>query len=259
MKQRKRVYEDVIAGLETRIEREKLGPGDRLPSAEDLANELSVSTRSVREAYMSLRATGLVEFKHGKGVYLLENSLEHYLESLATSLHFTFNEEKELLLQLTYTRKLIETGVIEDVAVAPPGTLTTQLDDIVESMKRALDEENLELYNELDRSFHETIVLASSNRIIGSLYMHLSQLLRESIEVTQYYGGRLKESQAEHEAMVRHIESREPLKARETMMSHLNRTHATLSAIPASEIKMHGNRLSRTSSDGSASIERNRK
>lgn len=231
MRDKRRAYEEVITALEAHIDEENLRPGDRLPSAEDLARELGVSTRSVREAYASLRAIGVVEFKQGKGVYLLENSLDHYLESLAASLHFTFSQGKELLLELTYTRRLIETGIVEEIATSPPAGLVQKLKQVLVDMAMALEEGDLTRYNELDGAFHEAIVLASSNRIIGSLYMHLSRLLRESIEVTQYYGGRTEQSLADHQAMVDHIENEQPQEAREVMMTHLDRTWSTIQGL----------------------------
>lgn len=228
---KKRVYEEVITALERHIDRENLRPGQRLPSAEDLANELSVSTRSVREAYTSLRAIGLVQFRQGKGVYLIENSLDHYLESLATSLLFTFSEGKELLLELTYTRHLIESGIVEDVANNPTPEVVDSLSGSLDRMRSSLYNGDLDLYNELDREFHETLVLASGNRIIGSLYMHLSRLLSESIEVTQYYGGRLEETLEEHRQLVKHIAHKQPRKAREAMLKHLERTRITIESL----------------------------
>ena len=52
------------------IRSERLGPGDQLASARDLARRFEVTTPTVREALRRLEATGAVEFRHGSGTYV---------------------------------------------------------------------------------------------------------------------------------------------------------------------------------------------
>ena len=47
-----------------------LGPGQRLPSERDLAEMLSVSRPSLREALIALEVEGDVEIRMGSGIYL---------------------------------------------------------------------------------------------------------------------------------------------------------------------------------------------
>src|SRR5215217_702752 len=47
-----------------------LKPGDRLPSAKDLAAQFSVATPTMREALRRLQATGIVDIRHGSGIYV---------------------------------------------------------------------------------------------------------------------------------------------------------------------------------------------
>src|SRR5438128_6900411 len=52
------------------IERESLGRGDRLPSVQALARRLSVAAPTVRESLRQLQALGVIELRHGSGVYV---------------------------------------------------------------------------------------------------------------------------------------------------------------------------------------------
>src|SRR5215204_7783204 len=58
--------------LGDRIESGALGPGERLPPERDLADGLSVSRMTVRQALASLAARGLVERGVGRGTFVRE-------------------------------------------------------------------------------------------------------------------------------------------------------------------------------------------
>ena len=47
-----------------------LEPGDPLPAEAQLAADLGVSRGSVREAIKSLESLGIVEVRHGSGIYV---------------------------------------------------------------------------------------------------------------------------------------------------------------------------------------------
>ena len=66
-----RCYEVVAARLQEFIDAQQLEAGDRLMSERELAERLGVSRTSVRQALTALRVIGLVEIRHGAGVYLL--------------------------------------------------------------------------------------------------------------------------------------------------------------------------------------------
>src|SRR5690606_17765808 len=45
-------------------------PGDQVPSEADLMKKYAASQGTVRKAFAELRATGLIETRHGKGSYV---------------------------------------------------------------------------------------------------------------------------------------------------------------------------------------------
>src|SRR5215216_926549 len=52
------------------IERDGLGPGDRLPTVQALAARFAVAAPTMREALRRLQAVGVVDMRHGSGVYV---------------------------------------------------------------------------------------------------------------------------------------------------------------------------------------------
>ncbi|TPW29975.1 FadR family transcriptional regulator [Pararhizobium mangrovi] len=69
---RKSLVARVSAELRDAVRSGALAPGDRLPSEAGLTQQYAVSRTVVREAIASLRADGLVEPRHGVGVFVLE-------------------------------------------------------------------------------------------------------------------------------------------------------------------------------------------
>jgi len=57
--------EEIAADLRRRVHRGELGPGDRLPSERELAEQLAVPRRRIREAFGVLEGEGYVDVRRG--------------------------------------------------------------------------------------------------------------------------------------------------------------------------------------------------
>ena len=56
------------------LARAELKPGDKLPSARDLAQRLGVNPNTVVHAYSQLEADGVIETKRGLGTFIREDA-----------------------------------------------------------------------------------------------------------------------------------------------------------------------------------------
>jgi GntR family transcriptional regulator len=68
--------------------RGELAPGERLPSARDLADSLDISLHTVLHAYQELRDEGLIELRRGRGAVLTgaaAQDLSHLRQALTTA------------------------------------------------------------------------------------------------------------------------------------------------------------------------------
>ena len=65
-----RLPQQIAIRLRDKIAKEKLVPGDKLPTEPDLIKEMGVSRTVLREAIATLKAEGLVEAKQGVGVFV---------------------------------------------------------------------------------------------------------------------------------------------------------------------------------------------
>ena len=61
------IFEQVAASIRTDMAAGRVRPGDRLPSAREVAASLGVNLHTVLRAYQVLREEGLVDMRRGRG------------------------------------------------------------------------------------------------------------------------------------------------------------------------------------------------
>jgi GntR family transcriptional regulator, transcriptional repressor for pyruvate dehydrogenase complex len=219
-----KISDEVTHALENIIVENNLSPGDKLPSQAELSEKLKVGTRSIREAIRSLESRGLVETKQGKGVFVKETNLDYFLETLMGSFVFHFSNQRDLLIDLTKTRRIIESQTIYDIAANPPKGFLSRFATLIEELDLKAEENDIDAYNTLDFELHRTIIEATENKILITLYKHLNALLVRSFSKTGYVRGSLETSIADHHKMLEAIVSKDSQLAKKTMEQHINLT-----------------------------------
>jgi GntR family transcriptional regulator len=68
------LFDQLAAAVRAEIGRGALRPGDRLPSARELAASLDVNIHTVLHAYQELRDEGLVDLRRGRGAVVTERA-----------------------------------------------------------------------------------------------------------------------------------------------------------------------------------------
>ena len=81
------VHDQVRDYLQARIRDGSFQPGSALPAERELAERLGVSRHSLRQALASLEAMGIVETRHGSGVYLRDSPSEAAVVRVADALY----------------------------------------------------------------------------------------------------------------------------------------------------------------------------
>jgi len=219
-----RITEEVIRAIENIIIDNELQPGDKLPSQLKLSQSFGVGSRSVREAVKALESRGLVETIHGKGVFVKNSNMDFFLEILKDNLIFHLPEGKKALIDLTNTRKIVETNVIHDIAVETPQGFISAYASLLDEMDRKIDADDIDAYNLLDVELHKTIIKATDNAIIISIYNHLFELLVRSFQKTGWLKGSTERSRKEHREILEAVIASDGEKARFVMTAHINST-----------------------------------
>ncbi|HEX8142773.1 MAG TPA: FadR/GntR family transcriptional regulator [Pyrinomonadaceae bacterium] len=209
--------EGVISQLREMIHRGELHPGDRLPPERDLAKLLGVSRPTLRAGIHSLAAVGILQSRQGAGTFVVKAdgppSLDGSSLQLMASLHgFTSAEmfEARLALEMAIAGLAAERATSDQVA--------TMAEEIT-GMYASLDDPEQFLIH--DMRFHQTIAVASGNRILAALMNMIATILLDVRRKTVHRSRDLKESAAMHRQIYRAIRERNSEAARNFMREHL--------------------------------------
>ena len=152
-----------------------LQPGDRLPSARELASRFSVATPTMREALRKLQATGMIDIRHGSGIYVLQ------IEQRLVVANPGYGDlETHTILQIIEARALVEPYLVELAARAID---RPTLDVLRSLLQRAAEEVQLREYLATNVQFHTVIARASGNLVLAQIIESLIELYSVELDL----------------------------------------------------------------------------
>lgn len=153
------------------ILRRGLTTGDPLPTESELMEELNIGRNSVREALKVLQAVGIVDIRHGFGMFVGRMSLNGLVDELAFHSRIAMQDERDHLRHLIEIREILENGLaqrlIDQHHDADMAALLSPARDIIERMEA----EALvgAVSPETDRLFHDVLYQPLGNPLVGQL------------------------------------------------------------------------------------------
>ncbi len=216
----RKLYQQVANSIAQAIRDGVHRPGQRLPSERDLAEDYKVSRPTVREAMIALEIRGLVEARHGSGVYVPEAPRPETPRPEAPAPDLDIGA-----FELTEARRLIE----GEVAALAAATITEEeLEELATIMDDMVVENDANVKGErADRRFHVTIARASRNSALVTVVENLwdlrykSPLCRAMLERARQVGVRPRID--DHQEILLALKARDPAAARNAMREHLGR------------------------------------
>ncbi len=157
------IYREAQARLRDFITDAGLGPGDRLPAEAVLAERLGVSRLSLREATRSLQTLGVIEARHGNGLFVSAFSFRPLIEQLPYGLAASGTALEEILM----AREAMEVGLMPAVARLNPQVELAECARLAEEMT-ALEARDRSIA-EVDKQFHLLLYRALGNPLVDNL------------------------------------------------------------------------------------------
>jgi GntR family transcriptional regulator, transcriptional repressor for pyruvate dehydrogenase complex len=192
--------------------------GDRLPAITEMARRFGVGHPSVREALKKLETMGVVEIRHGAGVFV---SRSHEVLVMASP-DYAGTVTRKLLLDLIQTRMPLEIESITCAARhATPEHLARMRELLTVAAEHLHDDD--ELLNVAAMGFHRQIALASDNAVLAQVIDVLQALFTDEQRVILDIGGSREEDHREHMGLVQALEARDEAVCARLMREHLER------------------------------------
>jgi GntR family transcriptional repressor for pyruvate dehydrogenase complex len=211
-----RLYEGAFAAIRQYVVRERLRPGDPLPSERQIQQQLGISRAPVREALRVLQSVGMIEARQGKGLFVKEMDLRPMVDTFVSHLELIDVDSFEHLLEL---RQILELGAADLAAKQRTDDDLARMAAVLAAMRQRIDRGELVL--EEDLGFHELLVQATHNPLLEYLYACLTPFLvavREGGELTEQVVG---ECLADHTAIYEAVRDQLAALATRLMQAHL--------------------------------------
>lgn len=206
------------------IRERDLVPGDRLPTARELAEAFEVATPTMREALRRLQATGVIDIRHGSGIYVRRAE-----QRLVVANPGYGDLETHTILQILDARVLIEPHLAE---LAARHIEPAALETIAAVIRQADNEIRLRDYLESNVRFHTLIARASGNLVLAQFIESLIELYSVELDQVdpnlQLVDGRTADNAVHHEIYAA-LAAGDAAAAYEAMARHLQAASESVS------------------------------
>ncbi len=210
------VVEAIAQGLIRYIAENRLQPGDCLPSERKLVEMVGASRLPLREALSVLKGLGLVEAKHGKGVFVKRLDLASLFGVLSPLLKTQADIDLDQLFQ---ARLHLEGSIAEVAAGRRTKENLRALGGALDGMRRNV--RNRHAYVRHDLDFHQELANSSGNPIFRVFMMSIVDLLRE-LQFLYRDSVEIREAAiAEHQAILDAVADEDGPRAGVAMRRHI--------------------------------------
>lgn len=215
------------------IDREGLEPGQRLPAIQEMARQFEVGAPTLREALRLLQAVGVVDIRHGSGVYVADGSDALFFSKPT----FDRSPTQQTMIDLIETRLAVETLTAR---LAARNVTDSQLDELADLLAKAsasVDGTHDEDLLHFNMSFHRRIAAASGNKVALKVLEVLSGLFHaEQYAILALHESRAKDHR-EHVGIYEAIRARNESLAVRRMRAHLEGVRRILEIQDADSIE----------------------
>ena len=219
---RQNLSDDIAQRISHLIHSAKYEQGARLPAISHMARQFGVGSPTLREALKKLETLGVVDIRHGSGVYVgrAPDSL------LITNPVFEATASKKLLVDLIEARIPIEMQTASLAARHATEEHLAEMESLLTRAGRSFDDSML--LTGLNLSFHRQIALASGNVVMHQILEVLATLFSNEQRMILDIHGRREDDHREHVEIYQALRARNEPLAVQRMQLHLERVRDKL-------------------------------
>lgn len=142
-------------------------PGDPLPTELELVEELGVGRNTVREALKVLQAIGIVDVRHGYGMFVAKKKLDALAVTLEFHARMSLAHSGREAVELVDVRQALESELIAAAVDAMTPESLAAVRAAVEQMEA--DAARGHSLVEADREFHRALFAPLENALLSNL------------------------------------------------------------------------------------------
>ncbi|MFF8032075.1 MULTISPECIES: FadR/GntR family transcriptional regulator [unclassified Streptomyces] len=219
------VTQRAIERITAMIREGGLQPGERLPTERDLSARLGMSRSSMREAIRALTVLGVLEARHGSGIYVTRLEAGDLLETFGVVADLSRGRR---LVELLEVRRVLESTATALAAARITPDRLAEVGKHLAAMNATDDAEEILAH---DLAFHREIVAAAGNETMAAMLEGLSsRTFRARVWRGYQEEGAFARTRREHAAIHRALAARDPEAARAAAAAHVGAVEEWLRA-----------------------------
>jgi DNA-binding FadR family transcriptional regulator len=199
----------------------KLQGGDPLPPETQLAQDLGVGRSSVREAVKALQSLGIVEVRHGDGLYVREYNMDPILETLS----FGLRSGPARLFELLQIRLWVEKAALEEAVCRIDQSEIEDLDQLMhnwgEIARQAQEPYEGDFAADLDEEFHSKLYSTLNNHTLNKLF-EVFWIAFDDLDLPLLEISDPKHTYEDHRQILEAVKMKDPSRAGELLDSHFD-------------------------------------
>ncbi|GAB3550446.1 FadR/GntR family transcriptional regulator [Arthrobacter tumbae] len=212
------------------LERE-LESGDPLPTESELSAELGIGRNTLRESLKVLQALGVVEIRHGFGMFVAPSNFDALTDGLTFRGRLSLRHEGKEAIQLVDVRQALESGLIGDAMdVMTPDHLQA-IELTVQRMEAAA--QRGEGFADIDEEFHRQLFEPLSNELLSNLMSVFWKVYRKIHAEVGGDTANLMETAAIHRDIFSAVQSGDKALASERLKRHFDGIRDQLAKLTA--------------------------
>ncbi len=215
-----RSSEGVVRQIEAHVRAGGLRRGQKLPSERELSEQFGVSRGIVREAIKLLEGSGMLESRHGSGVYLASDPTP----MISRALTFSVTPDDASVRALFAFREELEAVAVRFAAQQTDAEAFAGVYTALDANSRAVAAQDWDAFSETDMHLHAAIAEAAHNPYLAAVVGATRQMQREVMWLFAQHAGTLPTAQVQHTEIVAAIVAGDADRAERAMRDHVQYT-----------------------------------
>ena len=207
-----------VESIKDYILHHKLNPGNRLPPEREMAKQFGISRTIVRDSVNTLAGLGILEIRHGAGIFLA--SIDS--NTIATQLSSRLILNRQSAINIVQVRQILETAIARWAAEQCDSEGEKRLKELLKETEDCLSSKSKKIcFREIDNRFHILLAEISKNQIVLDLMRTLLEYMQSLRRFSLSLPGKIEECARQHKIIIEAICDRSPGRAAVAMEEHL--------------------------------------
>ncbi len=213
--------EEIAALIRRWLEEQRMPPGERIGTEQEMADEFGVSRPTMREALRLLSASHLIRVGRGRsgGVFVASTPRDGMSRNVSESIALMLAAESISMEQLLDARLSLEVPIAGRAAANADEDVAVRLEAAIEAAVG--HQPGTPPFNAADTRFHQILAEAAGNELLRALTAWILEVLQPTLVAHISVGVDPVAILAQHRAILRAVRRHQRSAAERAMQAHI--------------------------------------